>query len=532
MKIKEIRLTNFKRFTDTTITDIPPEARLVFLAGPNGCGKSSLIDAVHMWHRHRWVGSSNWDEAYHLKQIPGATGDWSKLATVIFHDPQPSSDDQRRKAVYVRSAYRNDPEFVLNTLSRIGPAVRENRIMRLIDNDQAVSVNYRRLVSQGMEEVYERADPKLTIEEFRERSIGEIRDAMQRLFPGLLLLGLGSPLAEGTFRFDKGESKSFLYKNLSGGEKAAFDILLDVLVKKMEFDDTVFFIDEPDAHLSPSLQSAFLEELLKAIPENSQLWLATHSIGLMRQAVDMAKSELGSVLFLDFEGQNFDLPVMMRPIEPSRPFWKRALQIALDDLATCLAPETVILCEGDGLHTGKDFDANCYNSIFESQYPRVLFVGAGNAHDVQNDPQKITNLLTALAPGVRVIRVIDRDDRSDREIADLQTQGVRVLSLRTIESYLLHDSVLEALCSDLGQPQLADPLLAAKESAIRNSVNGGGASDDMKRAAGDIYNAAKRFFPDRKLGNDKRAFMKEFCAPRVRTGMPIYEKLRRDIFGD
>ena len=47
--------------------------------------------------------------------------------------------------------------------------MREVRINRLIDNDQAESRNYRRLVSKGFEEVYERAEPSLTIGEFRER---------------------------------------------------------------------------------------------------------------------------------------------------------------------------------------------------------------------------------------------------------------------------------------------------------------------------------------------------------------------------
>jgi hypothetical protein len=39
----------------------------------------------------------------------------------------------------------------------------------LIDNDQAVSRNYRWLVSKGFEGVYERAEPSPTIGEFRER---------------------------------------------------------------------------------------------------------------------------------------------------------------------------------------------------------------------------------------------------------------------------------------------------------------------------------------------------------------------------
>ena len=160
MKVHEIRLTNFKGFTNFTITDIPSSARLVLLVGPNGCGKSSLIDAAQTWHRYRWAHSNIWDETYHHKQMPGVAGNWQDSVTLTFHDPQPATDGQRRKAVYVRSAYRNDPEFQLETLSRVAPAVQEFRINRLIDNDQAVSLNYRRLVSQGFEDVYKRAQPR------------------------------------------------------------------------------------------------------------------------------------------------------------------------------------------------------------------------------------------------------------------------------------------------------------------------------------------------------------------------------------
>lgn len=532
MKISQIRLTNFKRFTETTVTDIPVTARLVFLVGPNGCGKSSLIDAAQMWYRHHWAHSGTWDDTYHRKQIPGAVGTWNDVVDVTFHDPQPTTEEQRRKAIYARSAYRNDPEFQLESLSRVPPAIQELRIGRLIDNDQAVNLNYRRLVSQGFEDVYEHAQPELTIGEFREQSIGEIRDAMHRLFPDLTLNSLGNPLSAGTFRFDKGDSKAFLYKNLSGGEKAAFDLVLDILIKRKEFDDTVFFIDEPEAHMSPALQSVLLDELFKAVPANSQLWLATHSIGMMRRARDLAQTHLGTVVFLDFDNVNFDLPQIVRPTEPNRPFWQRAMQIALDDLAGYVTPARVVLCEGGHLQGGTDFDAACYNKIFEIEYPETVFLGAGNANDIQNDPRGVGSLLSALAPGVQVIRVIDRDERTDEEILALQEQHIRVLSLRTIESYVLDDSVLQSVCEKFERPELTPQLLAAKAQALQNSIANGGAADDLKRPAGDIYNAAKQLFPTLKLGSDKRAFMKGICAPLITQGAPIYASLRQDIFGE
>ena len=42
MKIKSIKLKDFKRFTDLTIEGLPETAKLVVMIGPNGCGKSSV----------------------------------------------------------------------------------------------------------------------------------------------------------------------------------------------------------------------------------------------------------------------------------------------------------------------------------------------------------------------------------------------------------------------------------------------------------------------------------------------------------
>lgn len=534
MKIHEIRLKNFKRFTDTTITGISETVRLVVLAGPNGCGKSSLIDAAHMWYRNRWGIRLRPDETYNRKQVDGAIQDWdaNKAVNVRFHDPQPATDEQRLKALYVRTAYRNDPELELGNLSSVGAAVFEDRINRLIDNDQAVSQNYRRLVSQGFQEVYESADPALTLGVFRDRSIGEIRDCISRLFPGLVLNSLGNPLSAGTFQFDKGESKGFLYKNLSGGEKAAFDLILDIYIKKKEFDDAVFFIDEPEAHMGAALQGALLGELYEAIPLRGQLWIATHSIGMMRKARELAQAQPGTVAFLDFDGLNFDLTTTVKPTEPSRSFWKRAIQIALDDLAGYVAPEHVVLCEGSRLSGGRDFDAECYSEIFHADYPQVLFIGAGNADDIQNDPRGVSRLLSALTPDVRITRLIDRDDRTDAEVATLRQQGVRVLTRRHIESYLLDDQILANVVTAFESPEKVPELLNAKAAAIASSVAAGGPIDDMKRPAGEIYNAAKRLLPGNRLGSDNRAFMKGICAPQVRMAGDVYQALRRDIFDE
>ena len=92
----------------------------------------------------------------------------------------------------------------------------------MIDNDGAVARNFQRLVSQAIEDVFDPTDGSVTLDEFKESVIGDIRVAFSRLFPDIELNSLGNPLEDGTFRFTKGVSKGFSFKNLSGGEKSSF----------------------------------------------------------------------------------------------------------------------------------------------------------------------------------------------------------------------------------------------------------------------------------------------------------------------
>ena len=49
MKFKRTTIKDFRRFTDLTVRDISETARLIMLAEPNGCGKSSFFDALSLW---------------------------------------------------------------------------------------------------------------------------------------------------------------------------------------------------------------------------------------------------------------------------------------------------------------------------------------------------------------------------------------------------------------------------------------------------------------------------------------------------
>lgn len=531
MRILSARLRGFRRFVDLEIEGIPSTAKLVVLAGPNGSGKSSLFDAFLVRYREDSGYGVNHDPKYYSR---------SEHEIINFRNRISITTDKEerfeRGQVYVRSAYRNDHEFISHTLSRQGPLLETFHLSRMIEPDATVRTNYAWLASQAMEDVFVNEKASTTIGDYREKIVGEIRDPLKRLFPDLIFVGVGNPLHEGTFQFEKGISKGFDYKNLSGGEKACFDLILDLVIKRRSYPDAIFCIDEPETHMNTKLQGALLGELVDLLPGNSQLWIASHSIGMMRKARELYDANHSSVAFLDFSHKDFDKPVKISPSKPTRAFWESVMHVALDDLASLVAPREVVICEGNpaGVRQNKNaaHDARIYEIVFADEFPDVTFISAGNAKEVAGDFLGIAAVLPKVASGMKVRRLIDRDDHSEADISQFNSEGITTLSRRHIESYLYDDEILIALCASIDQIDNAPVLLAAKGTAITNSVRRGNPPDDVKSASGEIYNEAKRILGLVQAGNDQMGFARNTLAPLVKPNTVAYQQLKTDIFGN
>ncbi len=532
MRISEITIKNYKRFTDFKIKDLPSSAKLVLVIGPNGSGKSSLFDSFYFWYNLRGLGTLKSNESFHLKDISNKSPNswYENLVDIKLHDIDNPSQKNLRGKFYFRTAYRNETDFTITQLKKQADPT-DFKFNTLSENDVTVSDNYQRLISQTLSGVYNKKNDNKSVEDLREELIGRIRDSVNHIFDDLILSSIGDPLGNGSFYFDKGTSKEFHYKNLSSGEKSVFDIILDMIIKSTSFPDSVFCIDEPEAHIHTRLQASLLEEIYNLIPETSQLWLTTHSIGMLNKARELEQQFPGSVIFLDFDNLDLDEQVVISPSSIDKPLWKKFTELALADFSKLISPARIVFCEGTSKgRKYKDFDAQVFARIFDSKYPDTSFISIGSATEFENADNASIQVVTKLLNNSEVIKLIDRDDKSVGEIEELTSKNIKVLKKRHIESYLLDDEIIRKLCIKYGKEDKYEECINAKQEKIQESIIRNNPTDDVKSASGNIYVELKRILQLNGCGNTKDAFFRDTIVPLITPETSIYKELENEIF--
>ena len=452
-----------------------------------------------------------------------------------FHGGNLTSAADLKKSLYVRSAYRHDPSFTGTTIEQPSDVLDRHAVHRLIDTDQTVANNYQRIIWRLLGKV---TTPGLTTNDILKETIGDLQKSMKIVFQDIHLDALVSAQETGTFTFTKGKSRNFLYENLSAGEKAAFDLLLDVVVNKAAFNDSLYCIDEPELHLNTKLQGTLLKELYRLVPGNSQLWLATHSMGMVRTAQEIRAEHPEHVVFLDMgfrpdgEPRNYDEPQTIEPADPDHSFWSRHYAVALDDMAELLAPDRLVICEGstqDDDHPA--LDESCYNRIFAREFPQTRFVSVGPATTVEKRMRDLLPVLDRIIGGMAIVRFRDRDALTPEEINDKRAEGVRVMTeYRNIESMLLSDGVLSKLCDSHGKPDCFAAIKTVRDNALAQ-LGVKCEIDDLKPAAQAVHQAVKAKLKLPRAGESKHSFMRDVLAPLVKAETPEYQRLKNDIFG-
>ena len=520
MRISDVKIPGrFKRFGSLEIQELGADVELVVMLGPNGSGKSSVFDAFLVWARNH---------GRHLRRnISGEYFDFETgtftMPEVILHDSNATGvSEPLGPLVHVRSAHRNTPDVLTDSIQKQRDFRSRNTFDRMVDTDSALGEHYQRLIASFVPILsnLESGDAVRDLEKVRS-DLAPVQDSLTRLLPHLRFTGLGDATSDGSFYFTREGIRGFRYESLSGGEKAAFDLLLDVHIATTELGTPLICLDEPEIHLNPSVQASMLTELIRLLPDGSQLWIATHSIGMIRRAFDMSADSPGRVAFLDFGQVNGSAPdVRLKPSRPSSRLLREAMNVALNDLAGLLAPDVLVICEGsqvsDRVH---QWDERIYRQIFRDLHPPVEFKSSGGKGELD----RAATIASVIAPGTHILKLRDRDDLTPESRIHLlkDDPNLRVLKRHSLESYLLDDEVLDALVDSRGArvENALDELKVARDKAIK--PNG-----SAKGALGTVFSVAKNVLCDtQELGENKTQFSADVLAKLITPKMRVRQEL-------
>ena len=235
MKIKKIQLKDgYKRFHDLTIDLGSNPKRIIALVGPNGCGKSSVLDGMlYLSSAHRQIGElGSKDYNYHsMHKAPS----FNHLSVVIDFDGGQFSDiwgpkqlgGKENTIFSFRSPYR------YNSNLKVTQSIATNEI-RLNNYGASLSSDLDAKMEQSYRRLYIRYNRYLNEQNCRptdakEKIIGDLNKAIGNCLD-LTVTSIGNiEASEGTLYFNKSDHpREFEFNVLSSGEKEVVDLLLDL----------------------------------------------------------------------------------------------------------------------------------------------------------------------------------------------------------------------------------------------------------------------------------------------------------------
>jgi len=317
--LESITVSRFKAVKEATI----PLDSVTILVGPNGCGKSSVLQAIHWAARAAsYVLPKNTKEMISFERLDYVP---SSEPLTTLHNGELKSDSGSN-AVEVVFSHRPVGEESNQATVRIRAARNRGGITASMDGGGAVTPYKQRFqfittYIPGLAGLSEResilAQPTLRRQaasgdaggvlrnillNLRSRRQGETDDSqgLERLAKLNNLVSQVHPGVQVNVAFDEREdyhiSATLRTDDLADDsrplEAAATGVLqvVQIFAYLILFEPKVMLIDEPDAHLHPNKQERLIEALERAAPEyKTQVVLTTHSPHIVRAASPAAK---------------------------------------------------------------------------------------------------------------------------------------------------------------------------------------------------------------------------------------------------
>lgn len=262
------------------------------------------------------------------------------------------------------------------------------------------------------------------------------REAFFQLLSPKTLVGVNM---QGNSLNVKTDAGNITEQSLSSGEREVLNITFDFLLRQPS--DCIIFFDEPELHLHPELANKLLNTL-KTIGKNNQFIFCTHSAELISSNLD------NNVIF----------------IQPATNEENQAVQISLEDetyevlktigqsIGVISLGKKIVLIEGQK----SSLDKKTYLQILKGRFPNLVLVPCEGKYTIHSFSNIANSVLSKTVWGVDFFLLSDRDAcpeeiREKIEERNLNSK-IKSLSKYHLENYFLDENIISKIFEDMEEP--------------------------------------------------------------------------------
>lgn len=488
MRIVSVEVQRWRNLRGVAIV-VPAEARLVCLVGENGSGKSTVLELISYAAHHlglsTGVDSPRGDPSQEDHDFTLVAVVPEGIAELARFDAQPDGSlawdgtvqfRSDRSGVVVR-ALGVDGQFS-ETLARASinrMRQRQETQHLYLDADRAYppmqlqAHQYQEILSQDWQSPefsrqWSFRTTKTLYEEWhkyfiateekvatghlaeirRSRQTGSeppefvdpfdaFRASVKQVLPHLDFIGVEPSGVSRTILFNS-TALDIPFSKLSGGEREIAFLIGQI--ERFGLRNGLLLIDEPELHLNPDLLRTWVAFLRDTVLDG-QVWLATHSL----EAVEVAGPDASFV----FEKDPSNRITTSVTLLGDRPVIS-ALSASIGAPAFSLSRLRFVFVEGDRQSRERE---RFFDVCGDAGTNR--FIEGGSCHEVIRRLQHVRELAAETGEQLHVGGVVDRDFRTDDEVATLLAEGgVYVLECHEIENLFIDPSALGVLAERAG----------------------------------------------------------------------------------
>ncbi len=444
MRIKRISASGIapiKRFDVDDLSD------LVVIAGPNGVGKTRLVNGLLNYFYNPNVSDPNFTiEA--TSNTESEVWEKNKLETTEASDAQ-----MLRALLHQNRRRRNFTSSVINyesnrSIQKVKPLNFEFDFPDPWEEDVSWDLSFGGLVNRWQDTqhaIFKKIQSQKTSianraiqlrnEGHRQMNLGfndplePFRDAFEKLL-GPKKLHRADVQSQQLIYVEDSEQRDI--QTLSSGEREVLNITFDFILRKPSH--CVVFFDEPELHLHPELLARLITTL-RTVGESNQFILISHSPEVIASSLD------DTVIFLTPPRED---QLNQAVVLEEKDFAAEALHRLGQSIGVISLGKKIVLIEGKD----SSLDKKTYSYILENRFPELVLLPSGGKGNLNTFNTVAREVLDKTLWGIRFFMLADRD-------ASPTPQGsgsFRVLNRYHLENYFLDAEVLASCFSELENP--------------------------------------------------------------------------------